>query len=74
MISLSKSKEYAKLANQVPIVFNIEKGNKILNNNDLKRAGIKVLNTKQEKYLQNIADIKGSADRYSLNLLKKSNF
>ena len=42
MISLSKSKEYAKLANQVPSVFNIDKGNKVLNNNDLRKAGIKV--------------------------------
>ena len=45
MISLSKSKEYAKLANQVPTIYNIENGQKVLNNNDLKRAGINVLNT-----------------------------
>ena len=46
MISLAKSKEYAKLANQVPNIYNIDSnGNKVLNNQDLKRAGIKVLNT-----------------------------
>jgi hypothetical protein len=50
MISLSKSKEYSKLANQIPTIFNIENGNKVLNNNDLRNAGINPVNTLHEKY------------------------
>jgi len=50
MISFSKSKEYSKLANQVPTIYNIENGNKVLNNNDLKNAGINPVNTVHEKY------------------------
>jgi DNA uptake protein ComE-like DNA-binding protein len=50
MISLSKSKEYSKLANQIPTIFNIENGHKVLNNNDLRNAGINPVNTLHEKY------------------------
>jgi len=34
LTSLSKSKEYARLANQVPTIFNIDNGKKVLNAND----------------------------------------
>ena len=40
LISLSKSKEYAKLASQVPTIFQIQNGQKVLNQGDLVGAGI----------------------------------
>lgn len=33
MISVSKSKEYSKLANQIPGIYNIDRGQKVLNTN-----------------------------------------
>jgi hypothetical protein len=45
MISLSKSKEYAKLASQVPTIYNIQDGKRVLNNDHLMQAGISVDNT-----------------------------
>lgn len=35
LISLSKSKEYARLASQVPTIFQIKDGNKYLNTNEM---------------------------------------
>lgn len=66
MISLSKSKEYSKLANQIPGIYNIESGQKILNNNNLRGAGINPVNTLHEKYRENIKDLKQfqSTSRY----------
>lgn len=64
LISLSKSREYARLANQVPAVYNIEHGNKVLNNDDLKRAGIKTLNTKQERYQATLAELRTQGNFY----------
>lgn len=59
MISYAKSKEYTKLANQVPGIFNIDQGgNKVLNTNDLRSAGISVVNTKKEKYKQTLDELK----------------
>ena len=40
MISFSKSKEYAKLAQQIPAIFTIENGKKVLNQSDLINIGI----------------------------------
>lgn len=65
MISLSKSKEYSKLASQVPSIFTIENGQKIPTRSDLRQAGIKAINTRQEKYRQNILELK---DSIKLNL------
>ena len=55
MISLSKSKEYSKLANQIPTIYNIdENGNKVLN----RGPGINAINTQHEKYQQNLKELK----------------
>ena len=62
MISFAKSREYAKLASQVPVVFNIEQGAKVLNTNDLRRAGISAINTKQEKYKLTLEELKRVRD------------
>jgi len=40
MISFTKSKEYARLASQIPAVFTIENGKKVLNQSDLINLGI----------------------------------
>lgn len=58
MISLSKSKEYTKLASQVPSVFTIEKGKKVLSSNDIKKAGIHPVNTKKERYHETLKELK----------------
>jgi hypothetical protein len=42
----------------VPAIFTIENGSKVLNQNELKPAGISVFNTKYEKYQQNVAELR----------------
>lgn len=50
MISLTKSKEYNKLASHVPNIYQIHNGKKVLNTNDLTISGINAVNSKHEKY------------------------
>lgn len=59
LISLAKSKQYAKLASQVPTIFQIQHGQKVLNQSDLVGAGV-VLGgqTPQDQYQKTIQQLK----------------
>ena len=58
MISLTKSKEYNKLASHVPSIYQIHNGKKVLNQNDLAISGINAVNSKHEKYQQNVIELR----------------
>lgn len=58
LISLSKSKEYARLASQVPTIFQIQNGKKVLNQSDLVSAGVVLGGTPQDQYQKNIQQLR----------------
>lgn len=57
MISLTKSKEFVKHANQIPTIIGFENG-RIIPHNELVINGIKAVNTRQEKYLASLNEFK----------------
>lgn len=58
MISLAKSKEYSRLAQKAPHVFNVSSGEKYLDEHSLMMAGIKTGHSVQDKYQRSIQYLK----------------
>lgn len=59
MISLTKSKEYARLAANIPAVLTLQKGKKVLNDDQLQKIGIlHGGKTPQDAYLRSLRNLR----------------